>query len=103
MAAEKLTKGRFIQIFILFVLLLFAFLWRTVEYSNKTSQQDAGLMDDKGREEERTDQMDNAKANKNNRDNERLDWVTAKKGADEGVYLDEMNIEELNIKNIYIR
>ncbi|WP_194435468.1 hypothetical protein [Vibrio fluminensis] len=34
MAAQKLTKGRFVQIIIMLTLLIVAFLWRTITYQD---------------------------------------------------------------------
>ncbi|MEC7939086.1 MAG: hypothetical protein VX212_00520 [Pseudomonadota bacterium] len=36
MAAQKLTKGRLVQIIVMLVVLLAAFTWRTVTYDNET-------------------------------------------------------------------
>ena len=38
MAAEKLTKGRFIQILFLLAVLITAFVWRTVTYTNNQDE-----------------------------------------------------------------
>ncbi|MCD9537668.1 hypothetical protein [Photobacterium carnosum] len=39
MAAQKLTRGRLIQIIILMIILISAFVWRTVTYKSKTTVQ----------------------------------------------------------------
>ena len=39
MAAQKLTRERFIQLIILMIILITAFVWRTVTYQQKTSTQ----------------------------------------------------------------
>lgn len=95
MAAEKLTKGRFIQICLLFVLLLCAFLWRTAEHSSKTIPTSPEVTDqpvEKG----------NVETDKKRAEKQEKDGIDLVKGGEQGVYLDEINIEELKIKNIFI-
>ncbi|WEM40806.1 hypothetical protein PTW35_09085 [Photobacterium sp. DA100] len=43
MAAEKLTKGRLIQILFLLAVLITAFVWRTVTYNNNQAEDDTAL------------------------------------------------------------